>query len=173
MSSTSPSFPSDDDKNYTEVVTISETDSINFNTSSSKSSISPSIRSGNNNVNQSNSTSASGVSNVVTRRSGLTKEREEYYLQQERFKAEKRLHNFAKDQDNPANWMYKSFRHPVHGKNNLRKGEKAAIKIQAVFRGKRARNVFLYMYENKNVLSSLGIYLFFYSLILCYVVSDL
>ena len=61
------------------------------------------------------------------------------------------LRQFAHD-DHEAGWLYKSFHHPVKGRENYRKGEMAAIKIQAIFRGRRGRNKFLAMYENKNAL---------------------
>ncbi len=61
------------------------------------------------------------------------------------------LRQFAHD-DHEAGWLYKSFHHPVKGRENYRKGELAAIKIQAIFRGRRGRNKFLAMYENKNAL---------------------
>ena len=100
---------------------------------------------------------------------GISTNPEQHAREQEKIKMDRRLKKFATDESNPANWMYKSFHHPVHGHRNLKKGEKAAIKIQAIFRGRHARNKFLYMYENKNVLRNLSIYLCFYFLIFLYV----
>ena len=93
----------------------------------------------------------------------------EKMIAREKKKLERRMRNFAKDDSNPAKWMYKSFSHPIHGKKNYDKVEKAAIRIQTIFRGRRARNQFLYMYENKDVLYNLGTYLFFMCVVMLYI----
>jgi len=158
--SLSPNSPDD-----LQVVEINTTDEMNYHTSVHSS---PSTRS--NRRRQKNETrrnnrrlsTLSGLEETVKETAAAQKRKEKHSLKRQ-------ITEFANDTNNPTAWMYKSFRHPVHGQRNYRKGEKAAIKIQAVFRGRHARNQFLYMYENKDVLKYLGTYLLFYITVFAYV----
>lgn len=73
---------------------------------------------------------------------------------------------YSKDIGNPVSWLYNTFTHPVYGKRNYHVAEYAALRIQARYRGRKARDEFLRMYADKNALYYMLVYLFFYMLII-------
>ena len=160
MSSPTQSLPGDNDD--MEVVNISSEAEFSLHTTGARKNSQNSIPDISDGIDALAYTTGSGPPNQLS-------EQHAYLLKQEQIKKARLIKEFATDHNNPVNWMYKSFRHKKHGATNLQKGERAAIRIQAVFRGRHARNKFLYMYENKHVLWDLTTYLVFYALICVYV----